>query len=180
MSKKNQKKGNPTKKYVLSEQQEAFVLGVVEDGLDPVAAFKKAYDCGSRSEARIKSDAKQMLKKPAVSARIEQYVFERKNEKFLDERWVVDMLKRTAIDKEGTTVGLKALELLGKHMAMFVDRQTIEDPNNVRATTDALFDLANRMENGEDVQSEVDKLAESEKGVGDNLYEFEVKTGTDD
>jgi len=180
MTKKGQKqKSNPTRKYVLSEKQEAFVNAVVTEGLDPEAAFRKVYDCSSRSDTRVRSDAKAMLKNDAVAARIEQFVFERKNEKFLDERWVVDMLKRTAISKEGTNVGLKALELLGKHMAMFVDRQTVEDPGNIRATTDTLFDLANRMEKGEDVQDEIDKLADKEKGAGDNIYEFEIKDGTD-
>ena len=88
----------------------------------------------------------------------------------LDEKFVIDILKKTAIQSFGTTAGIRATELLGKYLAMFADRQIIDDQSSHAKQADDAWDRYQKKLNGEEITEEEEV---------ENVYEFTIKDGTD-
>lgn len=167
------KKAEDNRSLKLSEKEESFCVAIVEDGKTPVEAFTENWSIAGKDATRIRYEAKQVQKRENVARYLEQMLFDRQNRQVMDEAFVVDMLKDAALKNKGTTVGIRALELLGKSMGIFKDRQIIDDPTGHRNSANNLFNLARRQQQGEDITGELESL----KDDGDkspDLYDFKV------
>ena len=158
----------------INEREEQFCLDLIEKGLDMETAYGNSYSIApSWNASRVRSEARKIAKRPEVAAYLEALVLDRQNDHMLDEKFVIDMLKEAALKNRNSPTGIRALELLGKTMGLFKERQIIDDPGGKRATANKLFDMANRMEAGENVEAE---LASMEKTVGgDSLDDFKIE-----
>lgn len=115
----------------LTEKQEAFVQAVFS-GDNFSDAYRQAYDAENMSNASIHRQAHELAYSPKVSARLEQLSREKEHERRMQRVSRADRtlqkLEEIALrpgDPDGTQV--RALELLGKTMGLFVDRVETED-----------------------------------------------------
>lgn len=102
----------------LTPKQERFCVEYVKDLNATQAAIRAGY-----SEKTAKAIGSENLTKPDVAARVESLQAERAAEHSVTGQWVVDQLKSAAeknLAAEPTQgAGIKALELLGKHLGIF-------------------------------------------------------------
>jgi hypothetical protein len=160
------------KKITLTRKQVAFCLDIV-DGYSEFEAYKRNYTNNKLTDIQVRFYAKELMEKEAIQAYIGQLVVDRKNNPKVDEQFVIENLKKIVIDKQGTTTAVRALELLGKYLAMFVDRQTVDVNSSQRETAEMLFERRMAMARGEDVP-ELEDVNNSDK-----IIKFEIKDGTD-
>jgi len=123
----------------LTEKQEAFVQAVFS-GENFSDAYRQAYDAENMSNASIHRQAHELAYSPKVSARLEQLSREKEHERRMQRVSRADRtlqkLEEIALrpgDPDGTQV--RALELLGKTMGLFVDRVETEDKTERDAET---------------------------------------------
>lgn len=118
----------------LTDAQEAFVLNII-DGMPQSEAYRKAYPNDRSSDAVVAKNASATLAKPHVRARyeflLEQIRKERARRSVMSAADVLEELTTIAASDIGngdikTSDKLKALELLGKHLALFTDRHEVE------------------------------------------------------
>lgn len=111
----------------LTIKQERFCKYYVVNTNGTQAAIKAGYSEDSAAEI-----ASENLRKPQIRARIDVIEDEALEASQLSPEWVLKMLKANAVDCAGSEDGSnpaasnKALELIGKHMAMFVERKEID------------------------------------------------------
>ena len=130
----------------LTLKQEAFCMAIL-DGKGWSDAYREAYDAQNMSAASIHREAFAMATSPKIASRLERAERERQAEQRMQrlsrsER-VVQKLEQIALrdgDTDGTQV--RALELLGKTLGLFVDRvetedKTARDADAVRAELEA-------------------------------------------
>lgn len=112
-----------------------FVSEYLKDFNATQAAIRSGY-----SEKTAHSIGHENLRKPEIRKALESYINETlDDDKLTLKREVIDKLREIAFspaelayDKEGEAIGanrrdsLKALELLGKYMVMFTDKQEID------------------------------------------------------
>ena len=124
------------KKRKLTDKQARFCQEYIKDLNKTQAAIRAGYSKNRASELGY-----QLLQNPTVQAEIERLQEEIKEKNWLTVDFVLDGLKEVyekcknvpVLDKEGNLVGYKidsaganrALELMGKHINMFVDRKEI-------------------------------------------------------
>ena len=119
----------------LDNKREAFCREYIKDLNATQAAIRAKY-----KEKTAGQSGYELLKKPEIHARIEELMAERAKNLKIDAHFVVENLLNVAArcqqvepvyDREGNPTGEyqfdsvganKALELLGKHLGMFVDR----------------------------------------------------------
>jgi len=123
----------------LTAKQEAFAQAVF-DGENFSDAYRQAYDAENMSNASIHRQAHELAYSPKVSARLEQLSREKEHERRMQRVSRADRtlqkLEEIALrpgDPDGTQV--RALELLGKTMGLFVDRVETEDKTERDAET---------------------------------------------
>jgi DNA-binding ferritin-like protein (Dps family) len=145
----------------LTEREENFIQDILS-GLDIVDAYKRGWE-NTYKDSKCRYEAKKILEKELVQARMQALILERQTDVLLDERFVIDMLKKTAIEKFGTAAGVRALELLGKKLAMFTDKQIIDDTKSYREQADAAWE---------------DHLKRQAAKEGADIVEFKEKDGT--
>lgn len=159
------------KQVVLSEREENFVQMLL-DGADILEAYRANWKNGY-TDIKARHEAKKILDRNHVQARMQNLVVERQADVTLDEKFVIDILKKTALQCFGTTAGTRAAELLGKYLAMWTDRQVIDDKSSHAKQADDSWDRYMRHKNGEVIEDEKEEEVE-------NVYEFSIKDGTDD
>lgn len=135
----------------LTLKQEAFCMAIL-DGKGWSDAYREAYDAQNMSAASIHREAFAMATHPKIASRLERAERERMQEQRMQrlsraER-VVQKLEQIALrdgDTDGTQV--RALELLGKTLGLFVDRVETEDktPRNADAVRAELEARLNRL-----------------------------------
>lgn len=126
-------------KVKLTEKEEKFVQNYL-DGMDLVEAYTNAYDVDSKQHpAKLRYAAKLILDRPHVRSRFEMLIMERNTEFKVDQKFVIDILKRTAIERFGTSQGVRAAELLGKTLNMFVETHVVEDSNKFGDTLEEIW-----------------------------------------
>jgi phage terminase small subunit len=147
---KGQPKTSGSKTAVNSEgltvKQEAFCMAIL-DGKGFSDAYREAYDAENMSAASVHQEAYKMGTNPKIAQRLERAEREKQAEQRMQrlsraER-VVQKLEQIAL-REGDTDGtqVRALELLGKTLGLFVDRvetedKTTRDAETVRAELEA-------------------------------------------
>ena len=115
----------------LTDKQQAFVDAVFA-GSNFSDAYRKAYKAENMSPGAIHREACVLAQNPKVSARLEQMWADREREQRMQrlsraER-VVQKLEQIGLrdgDTDGTQV--RALELLGKTLGLFIDKVETED-----------------------------------------------------
>ena len=124
----------------LTEQQSSFCIAYVL--LTEFNAFEAVEIAGYRFEsgtpAEIKgaktSQARSLLRNPKIKERIAALVDERDNQTVIDKFFVKNGLKTLAMTAENENTKVKAFELLGKELGMFVNRDELkitEDPGEI-------------------------------------------------
>ena len=130
----------------LTAKQEAFCIAIL-NGTGWSQAYREAYDAQNMSAASIHREAYALATNPKIASRLERAEREKQAEQRMQrlsraER-VVQKLEEIALragDTDGTQV--RALELLGKTLGLFVDRvetedKTERDPEAIRKEIEA-------------------------------------------
>ena len=120
-----------TNKYGLTDKQETFALAVFE-GNNFSDAYRAAYDTQNMNAASIHREAHALTVNPKVTARIDGLFLDKEKEQRMlrlsRSEKVISKLEQVALrdgDADGTQV--RALELLGKTMGLFIDKVETED-----------------------------------------------------
>jgi len=121
----------PVNSEGLTAKQEAFCMAILE-GKGFSDAYRQAYDAEKMSAASVHQEAYKLGTHPKIAQRLERAEREKQAEQRMQrlsraER-VVQKLEEIALragDTDGTQV--RALELLGKTLGLFVDRVETED-----------------------------------------------------
>ena len=120
-----------TNKYGVTDKQEAFALAVFE-GNNFSDAYRLAYDTQNMNTASIHREAHALTLNPKVSARIDGLFRDKEKEQSLlrlsRSEKVISKLEAIALrDGEADGTQVRALELLGKSMGMWIDKVETED-----------------------------------------------------
>lgn len=121
----------------LTDLQESFCIEYIKDNKGKAAAIRAGYE-----EANAATTASRMLKNNAIKARINELRGEIREQALISVNEVVQDLievKKEAMKQvndmfggrrmANATAALKAIELLGKHLAMFTDKQELTGAN---------------------------------------------------
>lgn len=115
----------------LTDKQDTFAMLVFE-GTNFSEAYRQAYDASNMSAASVHVEACKLVQHPKVSLRIDRLQRDREAEQRMQRlsrsEKVISKLEEIALrggDADGTQV--RALELLGKSMGMWIDKVETED-----------------------------------------------------
>jgi hypothetical protein len=130
----------------LTSKQEAFAQAVAK-GLTLADAYRQSYCADKMKDGSIWSEASALMSNPKVTSRVGD-LQQAKEDKTLHDsvrlrRLVLDRLHQEAIQAESDSARIRALELLGKSIAMFTDR--VEQDEGVRTSTDLEQELIDRL-----------------------------------
>jgi len=125
------KKSATSKNTGLTDKQEAFALAVFE-GNNFSDAYRLAYDASNMSAACIHTEACLLVQNPKVSQRLEVLNADRvKQQRMLAlsrSDFVLKQLTDEATNPDNSDgARVRALELLGKSVALFTDKVETED-----------------------------------------------------
>lgn len=114
----------------MTPRQAAFCRHFKSNGGKVFEAYKEAgYTVNNETTAR--TEASRLMKNPKIVAELERYdeVLDKKFE--LDKEYVKQKMIKIVEDNEekSPSVALRGLELLGKELGMFKDRQEISGPD---------------------------------------------------
>lgn len=114
----------------MTPKQAAFCRHFKSNGGKVFEAYKSAgYSVNSETTAR--TEASRLMKHPAIIAELARYdqVLDKEHE--LNKEYVVQKLIKIVEDTQDSspTAALRGLELLGKELGMFKDRQEISGPD---------------------------------------------------
>lgn len=154
----------------ISKRVANFIDMIVVKGISQVEAYRENYATTNWTDADVRYEVKKLLKKPEIAEYMQNVLMTRKNMKNIDETFVIDMLKATAIAKKDTQIGVRALELLGKSLGMFKEVSVTEN-DKVISDADKLFELGEKAKQGQNIDAEIKKL-DNNKGSGDEDIEF--------
>ena len=109
----------------LTAKQEAFSQAVAK-GETLSDAYRKAYNTENMKEGTLWSEASKLMDNPKVITRVNA-IQKAQEERTLHDsarlkRLVLERLHREALDSPSDAARVRALELLGKSIAMFTDR----------------------------------------------------------
>jgi hypothetical protein len=115
----------------LTEKQEAFAQGIM-DGMTYTAAYKAAYVCDDMADSTIWSRACELAADSKVTGRLHQLKALKEAERRMQEvsrsGFVISELHKMATNGDiPPAVKVRALELMGKTVALFTDRVETED-----------------------------------------------------
>ena len=115
----------------LTEKQEAFAQGIM-DGMTYTAAYKAAYVCDDMADSTIWARACELAADSKVTGRLHQLKAQKEAERRMQEvsrsGFVISELQKMATDQNiPPAVKVRALELMGKTVALFTDRMETED-----------------------------------------------------
>ena len=115
----------------LTEKQEAFCQAVY-DGHSFSDAYRASYDCSNSKPASVNRQAHEMILNLKVTSRISDLQRGREEQQRMQalsrSEKVLKKLEQLGFDDSvGDSAQLKALELLGKSVALFTDKVETED-----------------------------------------------------
>ena len=115
----------------LTDKQEAFAMLVFE-GVNFSDAYREAYDASNMSAASIHIEACRLVKHPKVAHRIDTLIRDREAQQRMQRlsrsEKLISKLENIAFrDGEADGTQVRALELLGKSMGMWIDKVETED-----------------------------------------------------
>ena len=112
-------------KRALTAKQEQFAQSVAH-GKTLSDAYRGAYDCDNMKDQSVWTEASKLMDHPQVAQRVHS-IQKAQEEKSLHDharlkRLVLEQLHTEAMTAESDSARIRALELLGKSIAMFTDR----------------------------------------------------------
>ncbi|MDU8943492.1 terminase small subunit [Ovoidimarina sediminis] len=130
----------------LTEKQERFAH-LVADGLNFSAAYREVYDASGMSQPSVWREAHRLSRKEKVAMRIAELVAARQEEERLQAHMrayrVTAHLEKMMTSGASETTRLRAAELLGKTVGLFVEKPPAKDDDRSLAELEA--ELAERM-----------------------------------
>src|SRR5262245_25527010 len=117
----------------LTPKQQAFVREYLLDLNATAAARRAGYKDGNKG--------RQLVTKSNIAAAIQEAIQARGARAEIKADWVLEHLRYEAtLEGKGSSPAarVKALELLGKHLGMFVDRLSIEPPRRTRVVVEVV------------------------------------------
>lgn len=109
----------------LTAKQEAFAQAVSQ-GKTLSEAYRLAYDCQRMKDASVWTEASKLMDNPKVIHRVNGLQQAKEERVLLDharlKRLVLERLHAEALEAESDSARIRALELLGKSIAMFTDK----------------------------------------------------------
>jgi hypothetical protein len=105
---------------VLTVMQDDFCNGIAR-GLSLEDAYAEASSTKVERK-RVRYLARKMYALPEIQARVRQLIVERTETVNVDESFVIEHLKAVVKESPTSSTGVRALELLGKYLAMFERR----------------------------------------------------------
>jgi len=131
----------------LTAKQEAFAQGVAK-GLTLADAYRQAYDAENMKEASIYNEASRLMDHPQISQRVNGLVKAQEERTLHDharlKRLVLERLHQEATNAESDSARIRALELLGKSIAMFTDK--VEQESSEKSAKDLEQELISRLQ----------------------------------
>jgi len=126
----------------LTAKQEAFAQAVAR-GETLSDAYRKAYSTENMKEGTLWSEASKLMDNPKVITRVSA-IQKAQEEKTLHDsarlkRLVLERLHREALEAPSDAARIRALELLGKSIAMFTDR--VEQDSTEKSSTEIEAEL---------------------------------------
>ena len=114
----------------LTDKQEAFAQGVAVEGLSQAQAYRNAYDTTKASRQTVINNASELARREDVGARIAELKAEIvggcEDVSGARRDLVLGRLEDIAFDEKVTpSAQIKALELLGKHLGLWVERSEV-------------------------------------------------------
>jgi len=130
-SKGTRKKSATNKSTGLTDKQEAFAMAIFE-GNNFSESYRIAYDASGMSAASIHREACLLVQNPKVSSRLEALNSSREREmcmlRLSRSDFVLKQLTDEATNPDNSDgARVRALELLGKSVALFTDKVETED-----------------------------------------------------
>lgn len=130
----------------LTAKQEAFAQGVAK-GKTLSDAYRSAYDAENMKDSTVWTEASLLMDHPKVASRVEG-IQRAQEEKSLHDharlkRLVLERLHQEAMTADSDSARIRALELLGKSIAMFTDR--VEQEDTQRSSADLEQELMNKL-----------------------------------
>ena len=125
------RKKSATNTRGLTDKQEAFAQAIFE-GANFSDAYRQAYDAANMSAASIHTEACLLVQNPKVSQRLEQLNLDREQQRRMQSLsrsdFVLKQLTEEALNTDNSDgARVRALELLGKSVALFTDKVETED-----------------------------------------------------
>jgi len=109
----------------LTSKQDAFAARLV-DGAPASDAYRQAYDASGMKPGSIWTEASRLSANPQVARRVEELRQEREEERRMlrlsHAEAVLERLEHEATTAKTDSTRVRALELIGRHLGMFVDR----------------------------------------------------------
>ena len=130
-SKGTRKKSATSKNTGLTDKQEAFAMAIFE-GNNFSDAYRLAYDASGMSNASVNVEACKLVKNPNVTLTLnrleEDRALNNRMQRLSRSDRVIQKLEDIALrDGEADGTQVRALELLGKSMGMWIERVETED-----------------------------------------------------
>ena len=120
----------------LTEQQKLFGREYLVDRNATAAAIRAGY-----SAASANTNSCRMMKSTKIKLYIGRLDRDLKSKHILSSVETLERISREAVDMDGSARDrLKALELLGKHWGLFVERHEVGGPGDFVKLTDAEID----------------------------------------
>ena len=127
---------------MLTVKQEKYVQGLFK-GLSQREAYRQAYNAENMNEHSIDCKASELYRKVEIKARLKELQEEYKEDNKITVEWVRDKLVEVAerclqekpVLENGEPTGEyrfehnganRSLELLGKHLGMFIEKQEVK------------------------------------------------------
>ncbi len=114
---------------MLTAKQEQFALSIAE-GTTQADAYRQAYDASGMKDGTVWSEAARLMRRPHVTARVAELRAEaeavRQGLLLSREEAILARLEHEALTAKTDAARIRALELLGRNVGMFVERVEVE------------------------------------------------------
>ena len=114
---------------MLTMKQEKFAVSLA-DGFSQADAYRQSYQTENMQNATTYVEASRLAAHPKVALRLEQLRREKDEDRHMQalrrEDFVLDSLMHESINAKSDSARVRALELIGKTIGLFVDRDVEE------------------------------------------------------
>jgi len=125
---------------MLTMKQEQFAAAIVE-GKTHADAYRQAYDASGMKDGTVWSEAARLMRRPHVTARVEELRAEaelvRQSLLMSREEAILGRLEHEALTAKTDSARIRALELLGRQVGLFVERVEVEQVERSAADLEA-------------------------------------------
>ena len=115
---------------MLTVKQEIFACAIA-DGADRSSAYRVAFNAGQMAPGSIWTEASRLGRNPQVARRIGELKAQaeqvRQTMLVGREEAILAQLEKEALTARTDSARIRAIELLGRHLGLFVDRNEVKD-----------------------------------------------------